>query len=543
MRLINASTCRLEDHPSPSYNEGSNSQTSTPPYAILSHTWGAAHEEVNFQDFLYSPDRGQSKPGFTKIRYSCEQALRDGLRYVWVDTCCIDKSSSAELSEAINSMYAWYLHSAVCYVYLADVSRVSFNGADDPQFRRSRWYSRGWTLQELLAPKRMQFYSSQWLPFGSKEDLAITISEITGIDAAFITGEKDIMEASVAQRMSWAANRQTTRTEDVAYCLLGLFDVNIPLIYGEGRKAFIRLQEEIIRKSEDQSIFAWTPDGNISQDIGIGALAESPGWFRTSGDIVPCDIGDAWDPPSVTSRGIHIQAPRWHVKTSTEGAGLRHVLLKCRRQDDLFGVLGLPVRVVQHNNAMYARDSQRRLATIEHSRWRDKLKNSSAPEKIYLVDPSNIRSINSNQRECGFVIRRLPGNYGGYGVSIAQPSELWAKKEGFFSTDGGRYQEPIYAVLIPKKLGANCLILRMRLHKANPDDQWSFLPRCAITLAPSGGSVGRLEIHGKEDWYELMPLGYHSMGVSVEEQLLFGSRMFVVDIEESFGWRVTKAAT
>ncbi|KAI0383458.1 heterokaryon incompatibility protein-domain-containing protein [Hypomontagnella monticulosa] len=537
MRLINASTGLLEDHPSPSYNEHNLFQPQTPPYAILSHTWLAAQDEVTFQDFLYSPDRGQSKAGFTKIRYSCEQALQDGLRYVWVDTCCIDKTSSAELSEAINSMHAWYRLSAVCYVYLADVSRVSFNGADDPQFRRSRWYSRGWTLQELLAPKQMQFYSSQWLPFGSKEELAVTISEITGIDSAFITGEKDIMEASVAQRMSWAANRQTTRTEDVAYCLLGIFDVHIPLIYGEGKKAFIRLQEEIIRKSEDQSIFAWSSE-LITRRVSVGALAESPAWFRESGNIVPCDIGDAWDPPSVTSRGIHIQAPRWRVEKSSKDSGLRQVLLKCRRQDDLFGVLALPVRVVQYNNAMYVRDTRLKLNTIEYANWRKEMKNPVGPEKLYLIDPSSLRSVNSTQRECGFVIRSMPDSYGGYSVSIAQPSELWVKKEGFFSTYCGGYQDPIYAVLVPKELGANCFILRMILRDIEPAKP----PSCTITLAPSGGSMGRLEIHGGETWFKSMPWAHNSLEVSVEEQLLFGSRMFVIDIKERRGERITKEA-
>ena len=244
MRLIHGKTLRLVEF----------TDNHIPPYAILSHTWGA--EEITFQEMskdfpeetrppLPFPDKGQS---FRKIEYCCSQASRDGFEYSWVDTCCIDKSSSSELSEAINSMFRWYSNAAICYAYLSDV-----HVASDQMFL-SRWFTRGWTLQELLAPKSVQFFSSTWEFIGSKQSLSQKIANTTGIDEATLLNPTALSSASVARRMAWAAKRQTSRTEDVAYCLMGLFDVNMPLLYGEGEKAFIRLQEEIIKENDDHSL-------------------------------------------------------------------------------------------------------------------------------------------------------------------------------------------------------------------------------------------------------------------------------------------------
>ena len=238
-----------------------------PPYAILSHTWGT--EEVTFQD-LRAFHEGtlqqhpfsssvSSRAGWRKIEACCDQALRHGLEWVWIDTCCIDKSSSAELSEAINSMFAWYRDSKVCYVFLSDVDEtVEDISEPNSSFRGSRWFTRGWTLQELLAPRRIIFFSSSWqvigrLTKGSK--LSEVASEITSIQPAFLGG-LDLRIANIAVRMSWASERVTTRGEDMAYCLLGIFEVNMPLLYGEGTKAFDRLQEEILKRSYDHSLLA-----------------------------------------------------------------------------------------------------------------------------------------------------------------------------------------------------------------------------------------------------------------------------------------------
>ncbi|CRK20582.1 hypothetical protein BN1723_000395 [Verticillium longisporum] len=181
-----------------------------------------------------------------------------GHDHLWIDTCCIDKTSSAELSEAINSMFHRYEQAAVCYVYLADV-RAGGRPSAAPlaEIGASEWFRRGWTLQELLAPKTVEFYDADWLFVGTRTSLQRTISEASSIPGRFLSGESHIRSASVAQRMAWAATRQTTRLEDQAYSLMGLFDVNMPLLYGEGKKAFLRLQQEIMKNSADQSLFAW----------------------------------------------------------------------------------------------------------------------------------------------------------------------------------------------------------------------------------------------------------------------------------------------
>ncbi|KAF5348000.1 hypothetical protein D9758_009999 [Tetrapyrgos nigripes] len=227
-----------------------------PPYAILSHTWGDG--EITLAD-LDSPPDLVNKSGYRKLESSCKIAHDSGFTYIWIDTCCIDKSSSAELSEVLNSMYAYYRDSVVCYVYLSDVSpgldpRASGKGT----FRESRWFTRGWTLQELLASPRILFYDREWNRIGTKSSLSDVIVEVTNVPAAVLLGHTDIQSATIALRMSWAATRVTTRPEDVAYCLMGIFGVHMPPLYGEGaRRAFIRLQEEILKHNDDPTIFVW----------------------------------------------------------------------------------------------------------------------------------------------------------------------------------------------------------------------------------------------------------------------------------------------
>ncbi|CAK7206237.1 hypothetical protein SEUCBS139899_009024 [Sporothrix eucalyptigena] len=262
MRLINTETYELEEK----FNN-------IPPYAILSHTWGDG--EVSFMDWK-NLDEARKKEGFRKIELTCQQAAHDGYKYAWVDTNCIDKTSSSELSEAINSMFAWYRDAQVCYVFLKDVlvpgetntvpgsmppSGTQKKYLADPAVRRafkaSAWFTRGWTLQELLAPSKVLFFSNEWLPLATKESERRLISDITDIDSDYIKRPEEVSSASVARRMSWMAKRITTRVEDTAYCLLGLFGIHMALLYGEGHRAFLRLQEEIIRVSNDQTIFCW----------------------------------------------------------------------------------------------------------------------------------------------------------------------------------------------------------------------------------------------------------------------------------------------
>ena len=239
-------------------------------YAILSHVW-APNEQI-FRDtprahpsrpraVIYMARDRMFRPPSPKIRNACAKARHDGFRWLWVDTCCIDKSNSTELSEAINSMYAWYHGAAMCYALLHDVPNIK---DEDPRqlassFRRSTWFKRGWTLQELIAPRAVIFLSNDWEAIGAKRILADLIEEVTGIDHRVLTHRRKLDDVSIACRMSWAAGRETTRIEDQAYCLMGIFGVYMSTIYGEGTHSFVRLQEEIIKKSSDQSIFAWGP--------------------------------------------------------------------------------------------------------------------------------------------------------------------------------------------------------------------------------------------------------------------------------------------
>jgi hypothetical protein len=226
-------------------------------YAILSHTWGADTEEVSFRDLM--DGTGKSKAGYSKIRFCGEQASRDGLQYFWVDTCCIDKSNSTELAEAINSMFRWYRDAAKCYVYLSDVS-ITKRKTNTPfseftwesAFRASRWFTRGWTLQELLAPAIVEFFSKEGKRLGDKRTLERQVHQITGIAISVLQGAP-LSQFTVDERLSWAKNRQTTREEDKAYSLLGVFDVYMPLIYGEGGdNALTRLREEIDKPSKGE---------------------------------------------------------------------------------------------------------------------------------------------------------------------------------------------------------------------------------------------------------------------------------------------------
>jgi hypothetical protein len=215
-----------------------------PAYAILSHTWGADDEEVTFKDL--AAGTGMSKTGYRKLTFCAKQAAKDGLQWFWVDTCCIDKSSSAELSEAINSMFRYYRESAKCYVYLTDVSENNLE-----LLRKSRWFTRGWTLQELIAPTCLELFSSEGERLGDRVSLMRQIVEITGIPAEAF-GSGSLHQFSVDERMSWARTRETKREEDVAYSLLGIFDIHMPLLYGEGRnKALIRLRREIKESLRD----------------------------------------------------------------------------------------------------------------------------------------------------------------------------------------------------------------------------------------------------------------------------------------------------
>lgn len=272
-----------------------------PKYAILSHTWiQPSSEEVSYQDLVSrSPERTTVKAGWSKIQNTIEEARKDGLPYVWIDTCCINKLDPTELTEAINCMYNWYAESACCYVYLSDAEYTGHGtvAAENSSnwLGTSVWFTRGWTLQELVAPLQVKIYDQKWYQATTRQNAAAIISLVTGIPVALLEAPTMITQYSIASRMSWAAGRRTTRAEDRAYSLLGIFGIVMPLHYGEGEEhAFQRLQQEIIRQDADQSILAWEwPASMITSALWsensrqAPFLAPSPDCFKTRGHVIP----------------------------------------------------------------------------------------------------------------------------------------------------------------------------------------------------------------------------------------------------------------
>ncbi|KAL7800879.1 heterokaryon incompatibility domain-containing protein [Trichoderma afarasin] len=372
MRLINTRTLKLQSfHGKP------------PPYAILSHTWG--HEEVSFQDFQ-SPELREKLAGFSKISATCKKAYSHGLDYAWVDTCCIDKTSSAELSEAINSMFKWYKNSEIAYAFLEDypspkIKKPTFR-TTSVGFGHSRWFTRGWTLQELIAPERLEFYNRSWEKIAEKTAIAKELAVITGIDAFVLDGSAPLQQVSVGRRLSWAANRETTREEDLAYCLFGLFDVNMPLIYGEGEKAFLRLQEHILQQSDDHTIFAWrAATSSIDADMPHGLFAKSPRDFhnfangswrrglpeykihsrfdrlvRVWGSNVP------QDPITMSNKGIHITSLVKDLRQPWASGDLVILLLNCCFDADPSATAGIYLKRLGSDR--YARVRGNELARV-----------------------------------------------------------------------------------------------------------------------------------------------------------------------------------
>ncbi|TBU40768.1 HET-domain-containing protein [Dichomitus squalens] len=355
MRLLNTNTARLKEFAN---------HEEIPSYAILSHVWQQQEQTLQEVRSLDPQDcpRDHVSP---KIRQCCIFAEAEGFEWIWIDTCCIDKTSSAELSEAINSMYAWYAIADVCYVWLHDVDDT--HPSRHRSFSKSIWFQRGWTLQELIAPAYVVFLSRDWHTLGTKQTLAHRIEEITGIDCDVLLRRVELSQISVARRMSWAAFRKTTRLEDRAYSLLGIFDVHIPTIYGEGSNAFLRLQLEILKQCPDQSLFAWGPPaidydaliangtsptfvGPELEDPSLGSLlAVSPSNFANSSDITPMSLdvlGERIDlegmrPPdyTYTSYGIRATFPLVNVPISRNPIILLAVLACQDSHDNLIALL------------------------------------------------------------------------------------------------------------------------------------------------------------------------------------------------------------
>ena len=308
-----------------------------PPYAILSHRW--RDQEVLYDDMV-ATDRSiaRSKRGYAKLEMTCRLAFEHGFGYVWSDTCCIDKSSSAELSEAINSMYSYYTQSEWCIAYLDDVELDetqpgSFFGADGT-FSRSAWFSRGWTLQELIAPLRLAFYTKSWNKIGTKAGLCHQISIASNIAEEVLRDRGRISTVGVSEKMSWAAKRVTTRPEDEAYSLMGIFGVNMATLYGEGRStAFRRLQLEILRTSTDHTLFVWE-----SKAVNGDMLAPSVSCFYNGASYEPWAYSqslvyrlDLMPNYEMTNAGLRIQLP---LRRTPERKELSSAYLACRHKFD-----------------------------------------------------------------------------------------------------------------------------------------------------------------------------------------------------------------
>lgn len=364
-----------------------------PKYAILSHTWG--EEEVSYQALL-KPD-SKKLAGYEKIARCCSLAAAGGFQYVWIDTCCIDKASSADLSEAINSMYRWYQNASVCYAYMADVEspRVCQGSplGHDPSgwtfkerfmFLNSRWFTRGWTLQELLAPSALEFYDKGWSILGTRTSLKNEIVMATGIAHEYID---DCRSASVAAKMSWASKRKITRLEDMAYCLMGLFDVNMPLLYGEGRKAFLRLQYEIVKEVDDESIFAWREHGLEMS----GLFARSPRAFQDSGNIVPVEFPrfQRRDTYTMTNRGLCIDLVSYfshtaHMGIKARDQGMETLPLHCAWRDNTKAAIGVVLKRISHDT--FARVSAWP-RMLEQEDYIDNQALDLEPRKVYIRAP------------------------------------------------------------------------------------------------------------------------------------------------------------
>jgi hypothetical protein len=312
-------------------------------YAILSHRW-LPTGELTYQEMstittkytteakakgmsgtmvemMYSlcaemsEDQKVKCGGFVKLVKFCNIAWREyRCQYVWFDTGCINKESSAELEESIRSMFSWYRNSAICVVQLNQTS-------DAPEMPRDPWFKRGWTLQELLAPKTIKFFDQSWYPIipialhpndkVPDAELGVplwkTISKITDIPVdellSFTPGI-----GNVRQRMTWASRRKTTRIEDMAYCLIGIFDIALSVAYGEGPMAFHRLQLEIMMRSDDKRLFAWNGKPSAYNSM----FAAEPKCFVQSNLPKTPDVADTTY--GLTNRGLHIILPVYEVQ-------------------------------------------------------------------------------------------------------------------------------------------------------------------------------------------------------------------------------------
>ncbi|KAF5652544.1 het domain protein [Fusarium sp. NRRL 25303] len=314
-----------------------------PSYAILSHTWISPKDEITYQDMKRRTGDIKNdvykQKGWSKLKDYCDRAFKDGWEWAWMDTCCIDKTNPADTQEAINAMFRWYQNAGVCYAHLSDVDFVSLPDDTDldsgtnrlrtagkNKFIGAKWFTRGWTLQELLAPHYLIFVDRDWHHIGTRESWALEIEKASKIEARHLNAfnPTDFASCSTAMRFSWASGRETTVEEDESYSLLGLFGISLPLIYGEGgRQAFNRLQRQLIHVYHDDSVFAWK-SSQPDPKPGVGILARSVKDFWDASKVAAGQYGNAY---SMTNRGLEITSKYWRQRSNPDGVIVR---LNCR---------------------------------------------------------------------------------------------------------------------------------------------------------------------------------------------------------------------
>jgi hypothetical protein len=517
MHLMNVETFKLEEF----------SHDAVPTYAILSHTWGKDNEEVSFRDVQQGKfEEAETRP--IKIGGCCKQAKEDGHRYIWIDTCCIDKANSVELHEAINSMFQWYRGASICYAYLSDVPADDIPRDPGSKFMSSRWFTRGWTLQELLASKNLRFYDSEWHCLGSKGEMCTMVESVTGIPRPFLLGIAELHDASVAQRMSWAARRVTKRNEDTAYCLLGIFGVTMPMIYGEGNKAFRRLQEEIMRDIGDDSILAWGLDRtNPTHDSSIevlsgGILAAAPSDFANCGQIISRErsANNLFD--------IFAGRVRAHLPFCTTSSGITYGLLNCGPEYHPEQVVAIPlVNVIPTDlSSQYVRPQGYCSILLP------KKASEGPPKLIHIHREPTSRGRTIANRQSWFYIEQLFDT--DLELIDVTPRDRWQKDQSVITTandpDGNSIQRAL-ARFRSKGEGFYDFILVLEFEVSlSPAEA-----RCHLMISSRGTSLELLSqnlIHLRRDTLgqQSASNGLLNIAVSVHRQPVAGHIMFIVKL-------------
>ena len=517
MRLINVKTYKLEEF----------LDKTVPPYAILSHTWGNDKDEVSYRDIKEGNiEKAGSRP--IKLEGCCKQAREDGLEYAWIDTCCIDKTNGVELGEAINSMFRWYRNATVCYAYLSDVPAGDNPRDSRSRFFSSRWFQRGWTLQELLAPKSLSFYNSEWCRLGTKMEMSSIIEKVTGIPRPFILGLATLHDASIAQRMSWAAKRVTKRKEDIAYSLLGIFGVAMPMIYGEGDQAFTRLQQEIIKKSRDDSILAWglgltltESTSNSSNDmISVGVLAAAPSDFANCGHIVSREHRTK-SREAFTIVGGCLQVCLSLLPTST---GQALGLLNCGPERNTEQVVGIPLTLAS-TSGPYIRPKGRCSILLP------KIKPETPIRFIDILIERDMAPLAIGRRNSLYIDESMETNLE---LVEVEPKALWQKDHALIATgsdSNDSIAQPILARFCPKSEGEGSSDFLVVFKFDTQGSQ--VLPQCHIMISSRDTALGdlaqkliyiRREAFGKQSANN----GTISIHVTVQPEIIAGQPMFAV---------------